>query len=157
MYKIFTTLCLFFSLSFYCQENKLINDLENSFNILSNADFIYNLTYDNKEETLYLDEIKSGFDRTEYKLLIRDIHPLGVYILEKNGFFSLMIISINNGNVFIKEGIYSRTINFVNLGKWEKNYKNKINIFIQNLKHFIAFKANKVNNDKIEIIINKKN
>lgn len=154
---------LFFSLSLFGQktQQELLNNLENSFSLLSKKDVKYKLTYQKEKEILYLKEIKHNSGFTSYKLLINDIHPLGVFLDEKNKYYSLKVLSKNNGNVFIKETRSLSTINYLELGKWSENYKEKLKIFINDLKQFIDFKTNKntlkTDGDNFKIITKNKN
>lgn len=167
MYKALIIFWFLFSLCSFCQDNKQTNliKFQESFNSLSNVDFEYIVRYDENNETLYFETIKLGKLINGYKILIKDIHPKGIYLFEDSGIYSIRILSINNAHVFIKENFekkyrYSNTINYVEIGVWSNDYKDLLKLFIHTFEEFLnskkTEKSESHDNDEIIIIFNKK-
>lgn len=169
MYKnSITIFLLFFSLFSFGQEKKRdsIVQFEKSFQQLSYNDFEYSVDYMEDKKTLYFKSIKSGIPVNGYKLLVEDIHPKGIYLYKSNGRYTIRVISLNNGNVFIKEnfgGKYrnSNTTNYVDIGAWGESNKPNIVEFILNFQKFVterkATEDHSPDDDEIIIVTDEKN
>lgn len=158
---------LLFSSSVTSQNENIEIDLSKSISTLSHDDFEYKVNYIEDKKTVYFALLKSGKVIKAYKLIVTDIHPKGVFLYENDDdTFSIRILSLNNGYVFIKENLEkkyrsSNTTNYVDIGNWSMNYKSDILNFISEFNKFIdetaPKKMNSPEDDEIIIITNKKN
>lgn len=141
MCNLYVFLLLFPFLGF-AQNQSDINNLKRAFGELSYKEYEYRLDFNKQKKTLYLEVSKSGKAVKGYKLLVKDIHPLGVFVIDNDSICSLRLLSLNNGHVFIDENldkkyVHSNTANYVDIGIWDKSFKPALNSFIVQFKQFI--------------------
>ncbi|MEM9547600.1 MAG: hypothetical protein AAGA77_16590, partial [Bacteroidota bacterium] len=77
------------------------------------------------------------------KMLIKDIHPEGIFLLSEKGGNKVRILTIDNGHKFIEEHFrnefrVSKTTNLVDIKTSQAS--EKVNSFISKMKEFINFK-----------------
>lgn len=155
MYKTIVSLtlliCLFYSKSHSQECIDKSKKLINSFSQLSYIDS-FNLEYIKEKETLYFSIFQEETQKKGYRLLIKDIHPEGVFILGDK----IRILSINNGHKFVEESFknghrlshntnYIEIMDFVDLSKAEA--------FVSSMKVFVQSKVQKKKPQKEEIEI----
>ena len=146
MYKFLVFFCFFLNSWLHGQNQQTsLNQLKTSFESLSYGVWDYKASYIMDDETLYFMVVKSNEPIYAYKMLVKDIHPEGIYLVEKDEYYSIRVLSLNNGHVFIKENLsgkyrHSSTANFVDIGTWDKNYKLKILEFILSFQKFVTGK-----------------
>lgn len=162
MYNFLTIFLFLLSLcSFGQNHNEDVSiKLKESFHSLSYDDLEFKVNYIKNEKTLYFESKRSGNSIKGYKMLIEDIHPKGIFLYESKETFSIRILSLNNGNVFIEDNLdskykYSKTTNHIDIGNWSEDYKPHLKLFISIFKDFLASKKPIKNNnlDNEEIII----
>lgn len=127
--------------------------------LLSKDNLVYRGNYFVRKEMLYF-EVFEGKKQNGYKLLIKDIHPEGVFFHQDSLKKSIRIISINNGKLFIKEEFrnefrVSNNANYIDIHLNDKVNMDLIDKFINQLKSFIYAnqERNKIISDEIEIIV----
>lgn len=163
MYKLVFLLLMLANLTSFAQNNEAFESIKQSFNSLSIHDFTFNLSYLEEKENLYFEIKENGITINAYKLLKRDVHPKGIFLIESDNQHSIRILSLNNGHVFIKENFgkkyrHSNTTNYVDIGSWEKSYKPKLIKFLSDFEQFLNDKiSEKADDDEIIIITNEKN
>lgn len=139
--------------------------MKKSFSSLSFEDFTFKVSYIEEKETLYFEVMKNESTINAYKLLKRDIHPKGFFLIKDDtNLYSIRILSLHNGNVFIKENFkgkyrHSNTTNFVDIGSWDDSYKPILTKFMSDFDQFLNNNTSKKTNKNGEIIIitNEKN
>lgn len=163
MYKLVFSLLVFINSTSFAQNNETFKSMEQSFNSLSIDAFAFKVSYFEEKETLYFEVKENGATINAYKLLKRDIHPKGIFMIENDNQYSIRILSLNNGHVFIKENFgtkyrHSNTTNYVDIGSWEESYKPKLIKFLSDFEQFLNDKiSEKADDDEIIIITNEKN
>ncbi len=151
--KVILVFISFFMASAFAQENmskKMTYD-----NLGLQIEYI-----DNKK-TFVIEKTKDDTVKDEYKMLLRDIHPEGIFLTKnKKSKISIRILSINNGHLFIesefKNGFrVSNSTNFIDIGPWNKKKEKELQDVINRLKKMIKSKASKKKNksEDIDIII----
>ena len=164
MYKfLITTICLWlFSVSLLGQNQKQdsVYKLAKTFENLSYTDFKFEINYIKEKETLYFKILKNNRLHKAYQLLLKDIHPKGIFIYKYEDVSTIRILSINNGHVFIEEEFkngfrVSNTTNYIDIGSWGKEYDNTLSNFVVELEKFIKEKSpkKKKTSKEIEIIV----
>lgn len=113
---------------------------------------------ESKRTFIFYEHIRDSLIQ-ECKLILEDIHPEGIYIIDKNDGLSLNIISVNNGSVFAN----TKFVNGIRRGKSTNKFtKNSINIesredvqkFIFLFQRFIHNNSNKkMDNDSDNTIV----
>lgn len=164
MYKLVFLLLILANLTSFAQNNEAFESMKQSFNSLSIDDFKFKVNYLEEKETFYFEVKENGVTINAYKLLKRDVHPKGIFLIEKDNRYSIRILSLNNGHVFIKENLgkkyrHSNTTNYVDIGFWDKSYKPKLIKFLSDFEQFLNNKPSEKTDDDDEIIIitNEKN
>ena len=123
----------------------------------------YEISFSVSKEVLSIAEIDQGTIRYNCDMLIRDIHPEGIYLTrnESNN-WRLKIVSLKNGEVFIEEKFpsglrTSRTTNYVEVGNWLNQDEEELVIFIDGLRDFVySFTDKKIKEpEEIEIVVPK--
>lgn len=146
MYKIL--IILLFAVNAQCQDRK--NDtllrFVDSFSSLSFNQLKYGAVYIEKKETVIFNLYGDGDLLGSYKLLIRDIHPNGVFLIQENGINYIRVLSLNNGTVFIEEEFrngyrLSHTTKYIDIPYYIIDRKAGI-AFIKNFEEFIKSKMN---------------
>jgi hypothetical protein len=59
----------------------------------------FKLEYFAEKETLYFSIFQNGTQERGFRLLVKDIHPEGVFVIEDK----IRVLSINNGYMFVEE------------------------------------------------------
>lgn len=163
MYKLVFSLLILINLTSFAQNNEAFESMGQSFNDLSIDDFTFKVSYNKEKETLYFEVKENGMTINAYKLLKRDIHPKGMFLIENDNQYSIRILSLNNGHVFIKESFgtkyrHSNTTNFVDIGLWDKKHKTNLTKFLSAFEQFLNDKvSSESEEDEIIIITNEKN
>nr|AMP57059.1 hypothetical protein [uncultured bacterium] len=164
MYKLVFLLLMLTNLTSFAQNNETFESMEQSFNDLSIDHFTYKVSYIEEKKTLYFEVKENGITINTYKLLKRDIHPKGIFLIENDNRYSIRILSLNNGHVFIKENFgtkyrHSNTTNFVDIGSWDKKHKTNLTKFLSDFEQFLNDKVSSETeeDDEIIIITNEKN
>jgi len=122
-------------------QKKSDSPIENSlkaFNSMTNESSKYELDFIDENNTLYFKYELGEKKRFGYKANLDDIHPEGIFIIEKENKTFLKILSINNQKVFIKEKFRGefRLGNNTNIIEIElpENIKENLNQLVENLK-----------------------
>ena len=105
MYKRILIFCFLLSNTFVTllaqNSNDVVNLIAEKFTGLSSEKYIYSFNYVKNKETLIFKKTESK-KSTEYKILIKVIHPEGIFFEREENFLRLKILSIDNGNRFIE-------------------------------------------------------
>lgn len=164
MYKSVFLLLMLTNLTLFAQNNEAFDAMEQSFNSLSIDDFAFKVSYIEVKKTFYFEVKESGNTINAYKLLKQDIHPKGVFLIENDNQYSIRVLSLNNGHVFIRENFgiryrHSNTTNFVDIGSWDKKHRTKLTKFLSDFEQFLNDKVSSEieEDDEIIIITNEKN
>lgn len=164
MYKAVFLFFIFFNLTSFAQNNETFRSMEQSFSALSFDGFTFKVSYIKDKETLYFEVKENEATIKAYKLLKKDIHPKGIFLIESDNQYSIRVLSLNNGYVFIKENFgtkyrHSNTTNLVDIGSWDDDHKPKLTKFISDFEQFLngEISAKSDENNEIIIIKNEKN
>jgi hypothetical protein len=116
--------------------------LNKEFADLSDSNTSYKLNY-LKDKKTFVFEVSKKNTSFEYKTLIKDIHPEGIFIEEEKGFYQLKILSIDNGYRFIANKFknkirFSNTINLITINNISLKKKKELAKFIKDLKGYIS-------------------
>ena len=143
MFKLLLGLIL---LSFACplqrDDDNRINELIKAFHLFSNDNTEYDLEYVKEKRTFYFKMSDNGVLVKAYKILERDIHPEGIFLIENDGEKSIRILSIHNGNVFISERFVNgirrgKTTNYIDIEGISHVRKEDIDRFVELFKAFL--------------------
>ena len=85
------------------QSNSPVENSIRIFNSMTSESSKYELDFIDRENTLYFKYELGEKKKFGYKTILDDIHPEGIFIIEKEGTNFLRILSIHNGNVFVRE------------------------------------------------------
>jgi|TARA_B110001450_G_C17518453_1_gene439512 hypothetical protein len=119
--------------------------LNKEFADLSDSNTSYKLNY-LKDKKTFIFEVSKKNTSLEYKTLIKDIHPEGVFFEEEKDFYKLKILSIDNGHRFIANKFrnkvrFSNTINLIIINDISLKRKNELVKFVKNLRDHISVEA----------------
>ncbi len=150
MYKILIILLI--TINAQCQNSKKdsLPEFVHSFSNLSFNQLKYEADYIEKKETVIFKIYDDGELFESYKLLLRDIHPNGIFLMQENGMNHIRVLSIKNGTVFIEEEIrngyrLSNTTKYIDIPYYKIDRKSGLE-FIKNFEEFIK---SKLNNTKV--------
>lgn len=132
-----------------------IDELKMLFSDLGDS-LIYDLDYIEEKEIIYLTFYKDSVIKRGLKMLIKDIHPEGIFLISKDGRNTIRILSIDNGHKFIEENFrngfrLSKTTNLVDITTSQE--LKKVNSFIIKMKEFIASKNSPIKKDTVIDIV----
>ena len=121
------------------KSNSPIEKSINSFNSLSNVSSKYELDFIEKKNTLYFKYELGENKKFGFKAILKDIHPEGIFIIERENIKYLRILSIHNGKVFVREVLRGQFWNSNNTNIIEIQLPENINdkdltILVENLK-----------------------
>lgn len=85
------------------KEREITDHLIQSFENLSNNKDDYRIGYIENKNTLILECKSEGVERFTYKMIVTDIHPLGIFLLEREDRIYIRLLSIDNGKRFVRE------------------------------------------------------
>lgn len=137
-------LCSLSSCLTFCQQDRqeiasqIIDELSN----LGSSDYSYFLALDEETSTIEF-VVNKGQQIIElYRLLLQDVHPEGVFILEKDSKLQLKILSRNHSGVFIhekyKNGLrLSSNIKFIEYGNFSIASKEKLKKIVKLFKKLL--------------------
>lgn len=133
---MFTTPCKTFA------QNKSNLSIEKSiynFNSLTNGSSKYKLDFIEKKNTLYFKYELGEKKKFGFKAILEDIHPEGIFIIERENIKYLRILSIHNGKVFVREVLRGQFWNSNNTNIIEIQLPENINdkaltVLVENLK-----------------------
>lgn len=120
----------------------------NSFNSLSSELGKYELQFIKEKNTLYFKYELGKNKRFGYKAILEDIHPLAVFVIERENTKYLRILSIHNGKVFVRERLRGEFLNSNNTNIIEIEIPENINDYQlsdleENLKSIFVKEENK--------------
>ncbi len=123
-------------------QNKSDSPIENSlfsFNSLTNESAKYELDFFEEKNTLYFKCELGEKKKFGFKAILKDIHPEGIFIIEKENTKFLRILSIHNGKVFVREifkGQFrnSNNTNIIEIELPENIYNKELEKLVENLK-----------------------
>lgn len=113
-----------------------IDSVNQLLNLISESKEKYHFDYNHDKATLIFNKLEGEDITGFYKLISNDIHPEGIFLVDKDDKLYIKIISKCNGNVFIKT-IYkkkfplSRSINIALLGPYSQGMENGINLICE--------------------------
>jgi hypothetical protein len=124
-------------------EKESITRLVNSFNNLSGKGSVFKLKFIEKDSVLIFQKEKME-EQVLYRVLIKHIHPEGIYI-DRNLItreLVLKIISMDNGNLFIKTESgknpkLSEIINVISFAKFNRSKEKAMNEFVENMREVL--------------------
>lgn len=148
-----------------CPINRVkVDSLNQLFKEISPIDYQTVIEYDSLKSTLLFSIHDKGQLLKSYKVLVKDIHPEGIFYIEQDEMLFLKIISRCSGNVFIEtdhKGKYvlSKTTNRLVLGGYSADEKNNILIISELFQSLVFECQNKNENgeDDISLPLMKKN
>ncbi len=148
MYKILTIFVFLITGNALCQDQKndTLPKFVHSFTNLSVDKLRYEADYIEDKETVIFKIYDDGELVNAYKLLIKDIHPKGIFFHQENDINYIRILSINNGTVFIEEKFrnghrLSNTAKYVDIPYQEIERISGLD-FINSFKDFVKSKFN---------------
>lgn len=123
--------------------------------------WVYDFKYIEEKEMIYLTFYQDSFIQRSLKLLIKDIHPEGIFLISDKEKTVIRILSNDDGHKFIDEKFkngfkVSKTTNYVDFTATSP--LSEINLFIDKLKAFLKSRNSKLKeneNEKIELYIPK--
>lgn len=131
----------------HCQitDKRKINTLTKTYENLSCKDELYKLEYITNVNTFIFKLAISDSKEIGYKVMLTDIHPEGIFSIELDGKTYIRILSIDNGNRFIKEKFtngfrFGTTTNIIDIEILECTSPFKIKKVINELKALLASK-----------------
>lgn len=109
------------------------------FNSFSNDSSDYSLEFIKEKNTLYFRYRLSEKKSFGYKTILEDIHPEGIFIIEKENNTFLRILSIHNEKVFVKEKFrgkfrLSNNINLIDIELDKTINENTLSDLVHSLK-----------------------
>lgn len=118
-----------------------IADLKVLFSDLGDS-LVYDFRYIEEKATLYLSIFEQDIQKKGYRLLIRDIHPEGIFV-EKN---KIRVLTINNGHMFVEEKFrsgkrLSHNTNYIDIEGYMD--LDKAQKFVESLRTFVKSKTQK--------------
>ena len=131
------------------ESNSPIESPLKTFNSMTNESSKYELDFIDEKNTLYFKYELGEKKKFGYKAILDDIHPEGIFIIEKEGTKFLRILSIQNGKVFIREKFRGqfRNSNNTNIVEIElpKNIDEKqLNELVESLKSIFVKEEKKI-------------
>jgi hypothetical protein len=116
---------------------------------------VFNFKYIEESETIYLTFYKDSILQRGLKMLIKDIHPEGIFILSEEERNRIRILSIDNGNKFIEENFrrgfrLSKSTNYVEFTV--SSNASDVKLFIEKMKEYLRHKNSPLKeNKKIDV------
>lgn len=110
-----------------------------SFNSLTNKSAKYKLDFIEEKTTLYFKCELGEKKKFGYKAILADIHPEGIFIIEKKNTMFLRILSTDNRKVFVREifrGQFrnSNNTNIIDIELPENSATKELEELVENLK-----------------------
>lgn len=130
------------------ESNSPIESSLKTFNSMTNGSAKYELDFIDEKYTLYFKYDLGEKKRFGYKAILNDIHPEGIFIIERGDTKYLRILSIHNGKVFVREKFRgqfrnSNNTNIVEIELPDNINKKQLDELIENLKSiFVKEKRN---------------
>lgn len=121
------------------ESNSQIENSLKTFNSMTNEFSKYELDFIDEKNTLYFKYELGEKQKFGYKAILNDIHPEGIFIIEKEDRKFLRILSIHNGKVFVREKFKgqfrnSNNTNIVEIELPENIDGKQLNELVENLK-----------------------
>lgn len=85
------------------KEREITDLLIQSFENLSNDKNDYRIEYIESKNSLILECRTEDTEKYTYKIIATDIHPLGIFFLEREDRIYIRLLSIDNGKRFVRE------------------------------------------------------
>ena len=135
-----------------------MDSLIQSYKNLSDKKNGYNIEFVENKNTLILKFQVQNSEEIEYKAILTDIHPQGIFLFELENKNFIRILSIDNGHRFIKEKFrngfrVSNTTNIIDIELIKKVDLEKIDKVIGDLKSILEKPVTE--SDEIQIIVPK--
>ncbi len=135
-----------------------MDSLIESYKNLSDKKNGYNIEFVENKNTLILKFQVQNSEEIEYKAILTDIHPQGIFLFELENKNFIRILSIDNGHRFIKEKFrngfrVSNTTNIIDIELIKKVDLEKIDKVIGDLKSILEKPVTE--SDEIQIIVPK--
>ena len=135
-----------------------MDSLIQSYKNLSDKKNGYNIEFVENKNTLILKFQVQNSEEIEYKAILTDIHPQGIFLFELENKNFIRILSIDDGHRFIKEKFrngfrVSNTTNIIDIELIKKVDLEKIDKVIGDLKSILEKPVTE--SDEIQIIVPK--
>lgn len=132
-----------------------IDKLVSVANNFTNDQFSFGLEYVEEKSTFVFTKKKGDELIKIYKLIKSDIHPEGIFTIDKEDGFYLRILSLSNNKVFVSERFINgfrrgNNINFVDIGNLKDVSKKELSEFIELFKKVVSDKS-PIDVDKIDV------
>ena len=123
-----------------------IDKIIDKLSAIENQDYSYRFDYIENQTTLELTVMKGDRIAELYSLLVNDIHPEGIFVLEMDDGIVMKILSKNNSKVFTYERFinghrFSSNIRFIELGILPLMYKKILNDITNLIKEMISIES----------------
>lgn len=152
--KLLLLIFLVTTINTYCQSKINIKAVINSYMNISNNKATYELEFIDKEKTFIFKFKLLSNREIYYRVILKDIHPEGIFYVENKTKTFIRILSVDNGHRFIHEKFINgfrigNTTNIIDIELLKNTDKLKVDRFIFELKN--ALKKEEVESDEIFI------